>query len=99
MAGIEEGKILELAFEKIKTALLDPHTQYESKLMLKESFEKDNPRHCLEYALRESGWEVVVIEGREDDISDLREIKKEIDILDKNILETTTKYSSNKLFA
>ena len=75
---IENDKILEIAFKSIEKTLLDPHVQYEGKLMLKESFEREYPRLCLEYALRDSGWEVLLIEGREDDLSDLREVEDEI---------------------
>src|SRR5919199_3639736 len=78
LEGLEEGKILELALEKIKEQLLNPHLQYESKLMLKESFERTYPRLCLEYALREAGWRVVVLESREDDIADLKAVQEEI---------------------
>ncbi len=78
LEGLEEGEILKIALEKIKAQLLDPHTQYESKLLLKESFEQKYPRLCLEYALRESGWEVLTVESREDDLSDLRAVEQEI---------------------
>lgn len=78
LQGLEEGEILKIALEKIKAQLLDPHTQYESKLLLKESFEQKYPRLCLEYALRESGWEVLTVESRQDDLSDLRAMEKEI---------------------
>ena len=78
LQGLEEDQILKIALEKIKAQLLDPHTQYESKLLLKESFEREYPRFCLEYALRESGWEVLVVESRQDDLSDLRAMEQEI---------------------
>ncbi len=78
LQGIEEDEILRLALEKLKKELLNPHLQYESKLLLKESFERTHPRLCLEYALREAGYEVVVVESREDDISDLKAIQEEI---------------------
>ena len=79
LQGLEDGQVLELALEKIKQQLLDPHLQYESKLLLKESFEKAYPRLCLEYALREAGWQVTVVQGREDDLSDLKEISQQIE--------------------
>lgn len=78
LQGLEEDEILKIALEKIKAQLLDPHTQYESKLLLKESFEQKYPRFCLEYALRESGWEVLTVESRQDDLSDLRAMEQEI---------------------
>ena len=78
LEGVEEGEVLKLALEKIKEQLLNPHIQYEAKLMLKESFERTYPRICLEYALREAGYEVVVVESREDDISDLKATQEEI---------------------
>lgn len=78
LQGLEEGEILKIALEKIKAQLLDPHTQYEAKLLLKESFEQKYPRLCLEYALRESGWELLTVESREDDLSDLRAMEREI---------------------
>jgi hypothetical protein len=80
LQGIEEGEILKLALEKIKEQLLNPHIQYEAKLMLKESFERTHPRLCLEYSLREAGWEVVVLESKEDDISDLKATQEEISL-------------------
>ena len=78
LQGLEEGEIFKIAVEKMKAQLLDPHTQYESKLLLKESFERKYPRHCLEYALRELEWEVLTVESREDDLSDLRATEQEI---------------------
>lgn len=80
LEGLEEGEVLKLALEKIKEQLLNPHLQYEAKLMLKESFERTYPRLCLEYALREAGWEVALVESREDDISDLRAVQEEISL-------------------
>jgi hypothetical protein len=78
LEGLEEGEVVKLALEKIKEQLTNPHIQYEAKVMLKESFERTHPRFCLEYALREAGHEVVVVESREDDLSDLKAAQEEI---------------------
>jgi hypothetical protein len=78
LEGVEESEVLKLALEKIKEQLLSPHVQYEAKLMLKESFERTHPRLCLEYALWEAGYEVVVLESREDSVEDLRATQEEI---------------------
>jgi hypothetical protein len=79
LQNIEEDQILQIAFEKIKKQLSDPHLQYQAKLLLKESFERDNSRHCLEYALREAGHKVTVVESKEDDLTDLIERCEQID--------------------
>jgi hypothetical protein len=78
LEGIEEGKILKMAHERIDARLRDPHIQYEAKLMLKESFEREYPRFCFEYAARNAGWEVLAVESRGDDLSDLKATQQEI---------------------
>lgn len=79
LKGIENDEIWRLAEEKLKAALFDPHARYESKIELMESFEQTYPRLCLEYALREQGWDVILIEGKEDCIEDLRATQAEND--------------------
>jgi len=78
LQGIERGEILKIALQKLEAQLDDPHVRYESKLMLKESFERTYPRLCFEYAARDAGWEVITIESKKDDLSDQQEEQKEI---------------------
>jgi hypothetical protein len=78
LEGLEDDEILKIAIKKIEAQLACPHLRYEAKLMLKESFERAFPRLCFEYAAREAGWEVTVIESKGDDSSDLMEIQQEI---------------------
>ncbi|NER24692.1 MAG: hypothetical protein F6J96_29120 [Symploca sp. SIO1C2] len=76
LSGLSEverkNKLLDLAIELVEKSI-DPHYEYECRVIAKENFERKHPRLCLEYALRDSGWDVTVVRGREDDISDLRE--------------------------
>jgi len=78
LEGIEEGEILKMAHERIDARLRDPHIQYEAKLMLKESFEREYPRFCFEYAARNAGWEVLTVESSGDDLYDLKAAQQEI---------------------
>lgn len=78
LEGLESGEILKIAIEKIEQQLSNPHFKYESKVMLKESFEKEYPRLCFEFAARLAGWEVVTVESRPDDIIDLKVVQKQI---------------------
>lgn len=104
LQGLEKGEILKLAMSELDKKLDDPHLDYESKLDLKESFEKAYPRLCLEYALRDAGWSVTLIEGREDTLEDLRTIQQEIAeekaqaiFQSQNISQTEEKVLSRKL--
>jgi len=78
LKGISDGALLGLVVAEVNRKVNDPHMSYESKVTIKESFERANPRNCLEYALREAGWKVTVIEGAEDSLEDLRATQNEL---------------------
>ncbi|NEP14807.1 MAG: hypothetical protein F6K14_32360, partial [Symploca sp. SIO2C1] len=86
-----ENKLLEKAIDLVKRSV-DPHYEYECRVIAKDNFEREHPRLCLEYALRDSGWDVAVIKGREDDIEDLREQQEKI-----QLAESERKYKSETL--
>ena len=67
-----KNKLLEIAIELVEKST-DPHYEYECRVIAKDNFERKHPRLCLEYALRDSGWNVVTVRGREDDLKELRE--------------------------
>ncbi|NER96279.1 MAG: hypothetical protein F6J86_20950 [Symploca sp. SIO1B1] len=86
----KENKLLDLAIELVEKST-DPHYEYECRVIAKDNFERKHPRLCLEYALRDSGWDVTVVRGREDDIEDLRKQQGEIQLADS---EATHKVES-----
>ncbi|NER97268.1 MAG: hypothetical protein F6J86_26055 [Symploca sp. SIO1B1] len=94
-----ENKLLEKAIDLVKRSV-DPHYEYECRVIAKDNFEREHPRLCLEYALRDSGWDVAVIKGREDDIEDLREQQEKIQLAEAGRLyksETLTQGETDKL--
>ena len=76
LSGLNEierkNKLLEIALELVEKSV-DPHYEYECRVIAKDNFERKHPRLCLEYALRDSGWDVVTVRGREDDLSELKQ--------------------------
>ncbi|NEP12043.1 MAG: hypothetical protein F6K14_17905 [Symploca sp. SIO2C1] len=74
LSGLDEAekanKKLDLAIALVEKSE-DPHYEYECRLIAKENFERKHPRLCLEYALRDSGWNVVTVRGTEDDLKEL----------------------------
>ena len=75
LSGLSEverqNKILDAAIDLVKRSV-DPHYEYECRVIAKDNFERKHPRLCLEYALRDSGWNVVTVRGTEDDLKELR---------------------------
>jgi hypothetical protein len=55
-------KLLELAYKMIEKSN-DIHYQYECQLLAMAYFEQNNLRNCLEYAMREAGWQVQAVTG------------------------------------
>jgi hypothetical protein len=96
LAGVEDGEILKIAIKKIEAQLACPHLRYEAKLILKESFERAFPRFCFEYAAREAGWDVVVVESKGDDLSDLRAAEQEINQEESKAIFATETVSSSE---
>ena len=95
LSGLSEeekkNELLNLAAKLVEKSI-DPHYEYECRVIAKDNFERKHPRLCLEYALRDSGWDVTVIRGREDDILDLREQQEKI-----QLAESERKYKSETL--
>ncbi|NER95077.1 MAG: hypothetical protein F6J86_14780 [Symploca sp. SIO1B1] len=94
-----KNELLNLAIELVEKST-DPHYEYECRVIAKENFERKHPRLCLEYALRDSGWDVTVVRGREDDIEDLRKQQEKIQLAEaerKYKLETLTQGETDKL--
>ncbi|NER25648.1 MAG: hypothetical protein F6J96_34145, partial [Symploca sp. SIO1C2] len=94
-----QNKMLDLALDLVKRSV-DPHYEYECRVIAKDNFERKHPRLCLEYALRDSGWDVTVVRGREDDILDLREQQEKIQLAEAGRLyksETLTQGETDKL--
>ena len=94
-----KNKLLDLAAKLVEKSI-DPHYEYECRVIAKDNFERKHPRLCLEYALRDSGWDVTVVRGREDDILDLREQQEKIQLAEagrKYKSETLTQGETDKL--
>jgi len=103
LSGLSEverqNKILDLALDLVKRSV-DPHYEYECRVIAKDNFERKHPRLCLEYALRDSGWDVVTVRGREDDASELREQQEQIQITEAKAthsVETLSPTEADKL--
>ncbi|NEP59778.1 MAG: hypothetical protein F6K31_22685 [Symploca sp. SIO2G7] len=103
LSGLSEeekkNELLNLAAKLVEKSI-DPHYEYECRVIAKDNFERKHPRLCLEYALRDSGWDVTVVRGREDDILDLREQQEKIQLAEAGRLyksETLTQGETDKL--
>ncbi len=70
-------KLVELGHKLIEKST-DIHYQYECQLLAMAYFEQNNLRNCLEYAMREAGWQVEVVTGNKVSTSELKEIKETI---------------------
>ncbi|NES18576.1 MAG: hypothetical protein F6K41_06510 [Symploca sp. SIO3E6] len=90
-----KNKLLDLAIELVEKSV-DPHYEYECRIIAKDNFERKHPRLCLEYALRDSGWDVTVVRGREDDIEDLREQQGEIQLAESEATHKVESISSSE---
>jgi hypothetical protein len=73
------AKLVELAHKLIEKSS-DIHYQYECQLLAMAYFEQNNLRNCLEFAMREAGWQVEVVTGSKVDTSELKEIRASIQI-------------------
>ena len=67
-------KLIELA-HKLAEKSSDIHYEYECQLLAMAYFEQNNLRNCLEYAMREAGWQVEVVTGTKVSTTELNEIK------------------------
>jgi hypothetical protein len=70
-------KLIELAYKMIEKSN-DIHYQYECQLLAMAYFEQHNLRNCLEYAMREAGWQVQAVTGSKISTKELDEIKATI---------------------
>jgi hypothetical protein len=70
-------KVVELAHKLIQKSN-DVHYKYECQLLAMAYFEQNNLRNCLEYAMREAGWQVEVVTGSKISTKELDEIKAAI---------------------
>jgi len=81
LSDIDEGnrsqKLVELAHKLIEKSN-DIHYQYECQLLAMAYFEQNNLRNCLEYAMREAGWQVQAVTGSKISTKELDEIKATI---------------------
>jgi hypothetical protein len=66
--------VVELAYKIIEKSN-DIHYQYECQLLSMAYFEQNNLRNCLEYAMREAGWQVEVVTGSKVSTKETDEIK------------------------
>ncbi|NES18142.1 MAG: hypothetical protein F6K41_04250 [Symploca sp. SIO3E6] len=103
LTGLSDNEKLSLlhnvAMELAKKSL-DAHYEFECRIFSKENFERKYPRLCLEYALRDSGWDVVTVRGREDDLSDLRKEQEEIQFKEAErtyVVETLSDSEADKV--
>ncbi|NEQ65536.1 MAG: hypothetical protein F6K21_08555 [Symploca sp. SIO2D2] len=99
LSGLDEAQkenlMLDLAIDLVKRSV-DPHYEYECRVIAKDNFERKHPRLCLEYALRDSGWEVTVVRGREDDASELREQLYQIQMTEAKATHSVETLSSTE---
>ena len=70
-------RLVELAHKLIERSN-DIHYQYECQLLAMAYFEQNNLRNCLEYAMREAGWQVEVVTGSKASTAELDEIRATI---------------------
>jgi len=103
LTGLSEterkNKLLDSAIELVKKSV-DSHYEYECRVIAKDNFERKHPRLCLEYALRDSGWDVTVIRGRKDSLSQLREQQDKVQFKEAECIhavETLTPTEADKL--
>jgi len=68
-------RLVELA-HRLAEKSNDNHYQYECQLLAMTYFEQNNLRNCLEYAMREAGWQVEVVTGNKVSINELKETKE-----------------------